>query len=907
MVEQRVIGENTTAPRSNHVISEVHGGNYHTGERMGYNQAELHGSHNGRVAAHHHVQHLGLDGNVTRSHGHHDTTGGNRVEVSRVGGSTYEVGRTHGATYEVGRTHGGHHLEVSKAHGLEQSTKHYGGNVVHSNYNSGYRTSYVDETRYVTDTVIDHVPEQRRSIRKSEKIVKGEPRLVDTVVVNEGEFKVIDEIPGQKHIISTHPRESIVTGTTHGESRIISEHITGSRITGTDYHSLGESRHAPRISYVDTSKQVVINKQNPNVVEKIVEKHIEIITEKPVPNYVEKEVIYDVIVEKPIEKIIEREVIKEVIVEKPVEKIVEIAIEKIVEVPIEKIIEKPVYIQEIIEVPIEKIVTEEVEHLVEVPVYNDQVIQIDHSEIGKYAHESILPTIVNKTIEEVHVDKPYYVDNVIKKTIEHPYDNVIEHVRKNEVRKEILNEVEIPVYKDNVIVEEVYVDVPVVRKVQKEYHVEKVIPRINEITKQVPIETIVEKIIHVDKPEYVNRERRVEREVINEVWKDRVVDVEHVVRQPVEIEEIIEHEVIHENIIERPVERIVENKYQVIVEERRDVPFKRTEVVERPYDVIVEVPREVVIEHPVENIIEKKIYIDNVIEREVLEIRDVVHEYENIIERPVYRDNIIEQEVIYETTTQRPYDNIITQERIVEVPRDKIKRVEVIVDRPVKRQKIVEREVIQEKIIGKEVLKEVHVEADIDMNLQIEYSTLRAQFEAVSLYHVKLEEQLSVLRIQWENEGDNTGYWAHEVREILLKIAELEREINAREKQLKSSKRVEKTTTTVYVDHPRVQELNELIMARQNEIAQKTEKISFHNTRISYGTANYRYENDTHGERKVRLSERNRQNKLARITNEYAEIKNPEVRRQIEEAITLRKTQKDVDLIVENFRTMTAN
>ena len=82
----------------------------------------------------------------------------------------------------------------------------------------------------------------------------------------------------------------------------------------------------------------------PTVVEKIVEKMVE----------VEKRV------EVPVEKIAEKEVIKEVPVEKIVEKRVEVPVEKIVEkevikeVPVEKIVEKRV------EVPVEKIVEKEV-------------------------------------------------------------------------------------------------------------------------------------------------------------------------------------------------------------------------------------------------------------------------------------------------------------------------------------------------------------------------------------------------------------------------------------------------------------------------------------------------------------------------------------------------------------------
>ena len=75
------------------------------------------------------------------------------------------------------------------------------------------------------------------------------------------------------------------------------------------------------------------------------------IDEDPPPTIVEKKVIKEVPVEKIVEKIVERRV------EVPVEKIVE----KIVEVPVEKIVEKIVEVEKRIEVPVEKIVEKIVE------------------------------------------------------------------------------------------------------------------------------------------------------------------------------------------------------------------------------------------------------------------------------------------------------------------------------------------------------------------------------------------------------------------------------------------------------------------------------------------------------------------------------------------------------------------
>lgn len=96
------------------------------------------------------------------------------------------------------------------------------------------------------------------------------------------------------------------------------------------------------IKYENKEKQL-------EVVEREVEKIVEVIKEVPVEKEVEKivEVIKEVPVEKEVEKIVE--VIKEVPIEKEVEKIVEV----IKEVPVEKIVEV------IKEIPVEQKLTDE--------------------------------------------------------------------------------------------------------------------------------------------------------------------------------------------------------------------------------------------------------------------------------------------------------------------------------------------------------------------------------------------------------------------------------------------------------------------------------------------------------------------------------------------------------------------
>jgi len=103
--------------------------------------------------------------------------------------------------------------------------------------------------------------------------------------------------------------------------------------------------------------------KDPPPVEKIVEKVVEKRVEVPVEKIVEKRV------EVPVEKIVEKRV------EVPVEKIVEKIVEKRVEVPVEKIVEK------IVEVPVEKIVEKIVE--VEPPARSTLVVPEVVEPMGK--------------------------------------------------------------------------------------------------------------------------------------------------------------------------------------------------------------------------------------------------------------------------------------------------------------------------------------------------------------------------------------------------------------------------------------------------------------------------------------------------------------------------------------------
>ena len=162
-------------------------------------------------------------------------------------------------------------------------------------------------------------------------------------------------------------------------------------------------REVPVEVIKEVEKIVEVIKEVPVEIINEVEKIVEVIKEVPSPpveviKYIDREVIKEIPVEKIvniydnseptiIEKIVEKpvEVIKEVekIVEKPIEVIKEV--EKIVEKPIEVIkeIEKIVEKQIIVEVPVEKIIEKEVIKEVEKPNDKSKLLEVTLQNLKK--------------------------------------------------------------------------------------------------------------------------------------------------------------------------------------------------------------------------------------------------------------------------------------------------------------------------------------------------------------------------------------------------------------------------------------------------------------------------------------------------------------------------------------------
>jgi len=110
-----------------------------------------------------------------------------------------------------------------------------------------------------------------------------------------------------------------------------------------------------------------------------------------------------------------------------------------------------------------------------------------------------------------------------------------------------------------------------------------------------------------------------------------------------EVELWDEEPVIKENIVEKPVEVIVEKKV--------------------PYERFVDVEYDVVVEKPIEKIIEKEVEYERIMEREIEKIVEVPVEkivevpYERIVEKPVAVEKRVD--VPYERVVQRKVEDIV--------------------------------------------------------------------------------------------------------------------------------------------------------------------------------------------------------------------------------------------------------
>lgn len=402
---------------------------------------------------------------------------------------------------------------------------------------------------------------------------------------------------------------------------------TGPTFAQADYNSFGHQQQAvPRGSSrpsIKKQKIVEVIIEKPVIVHKYVDVPEEIIIEKPVERYIEQDIVIEKVIEVPVERIIETEVevvreeIREIVVEREVE------YERIVEVPVEKYVEVPVeYIREVD---------------VKVPVYMDRVMD-----------RTVLQPIETRVLENpIYMERQVVQDRYVDKYVEVPVDRHVERVQERYINKEYTREVDVVIHVDKVVerpverIVDVYVDRPVTREVEVPVYVDKYVDRPYEVVveqiRQIPIDVVRENrvTIAVDKYIDVPVERIVEipirQETHVEVIYESVVQTPYFDAAPIDIPHpvYVDKPVNVDNIVEQPIERIVERQIEV--------PFGR--IVERPVyqeinvDVfhITEVPNYVTdkqidipvgvekyVEVPYEEVVERTITIQKIIEKPIV-------------------------------------------------------------------------------------------------------------------------------------------------------------------------------------------------------------------------------------------------------------------------------------------------
>lgn len=662
-----------------------------------------------------------------------------------------------------------------------------------------------------------------------------------TLTVHEGGSCVLGG-DAQNCMRTSNMRTSNMRSSDHcHESRVVERECN--RSFGSTYYGSENVRQSclpdivnrPSITRNTMEKEVCYNVQKPHVNEKYVDKFYDVIVEKPVAHNREVEVPYDVFIEKPIEKVIEKEVITEVYVDRHYDRIIEIPVQKIVEVHVEKIVERPIYIDEIVEVPTERVIESYCEQIIENIIYEDSTVEIDERDCHKYRGSTILPTRVEEYHEDVRVERPVYVDNIIEKIVEQPYDVVIEHVVEHKCHRNVEYDVERPVYRDNIIEKIVEVERPYTRRVNKEYHVDRPVTCERIIEREVHVPTYVEKVVEIEKVEIVERCHEVVHEVHVDKWYEKEVCVEVPVHQPVYIDNIIRKPIYRTEVVEQPVENIVHRHYDVIVEQEVPVEHVRYETIERPYDNIIECAVEKIIECEYERVCEKPVYTENIIEREVVH-ENIVHDYvDNIVERAVHKDNIIEQEVLIETTVHKPVETIIEKEVKVEIISYINVPVDCVIERPVEVPYYVEKEVVVQNRVERPREKITEIETAVDVDLQHHLNKCKEiEGDLQNENHV-YKQACEEIEHKWrclQQEGPND--WMAQCARARRQIVETELALSSLAYAVhQQGTTIEKKTTVMYSEDPEAAKLRQEIKDRSTQNAMLRSKISFHVQRTS--------------------------------------------------------------------------
>jgi len=448
-----------------------------------------------------------------------------------------------------------------------------------------------------------------------------------------------------------------------GPSYVVHESYKDPRTVAEYYRPLQEQvvspQRIPQQRTFSSTQDWDDEEEEPVFYEKVVQKPVDVLVKRKIPQQRFVDVPYDVIVERPIERVVEREVEVERRVHRNIDKTVEIPVERIVQIPIEEVIERPVEVLKYINIPYERVVERPIDEIYENLVYHDTVQDIDIEDIGRFQGYETLPKEVRVQERYRHKEIPCYRENIIEEMVDVPYERVIEVPRERIVRKEVENIIEVPVYYDNVI--EQLVHIPEERIIEKpvEHIVERPVFRDNIIRRPVPIEVEREEIEEVpvehiiEEPVYIDN--FIQRPVPNKIRKDIMIEKEKFIDVP----NYIEHRTGIEEA--RPVKKQFLIEVPAIIETTREVPVEYVVRRERPIPkenhIVIEVPHFRTL--PNEKVIRKEVVCEVIKEKPVPVEKEIEVVVERKIERPIYKEVIEEHEVIVDQVIEEEYDVLI--------------------------------------------------------------------------------------------------------------------------------------------------------------------------------------------------------------------------------------------------------
>lgn len=545
------------------------------------------------------------------------------------------------------------------------------------------------------------------------------------------------------------------------------------------------------------------------------QKVVEIIKEKPVPYETVVDVRYDVVVDVPVERTIEKERIIETLVEKPIEKTIEIPVEQIIEIPVEKIIEKPIQIQKYVERPYERIVQAPYEVLRENLIYKDRVIDVDEREVSRYPQASVLPTTVEYLRKEKFVEKPVYWENIIQKdvfierprTVEVPIERLVEkrvqtyYERPVPVERVYHQEIEVPI--ENTIIQpiEFIIEKPVYREniIEKSYPVE----RIKEVEIVVPVEQIVERPVYF--------ENKIERPI------DMIVEV------PVPVEKIVEKPVEKVNVREIEIEGVrgvevgktVKKTVPTVrrVEKTADLPVFKTVFNDQYKNIDIKVNR--FLEKPAEAVVNIPVKVETL--TEIGRYKDVVTE----LKTDILTENLKAVEKYVEL--QKPVDVVlekkveVIKEKIVEVPVEKLVEVnlKVMAERPKFKENVFETEYpieVEVQEIGHEMIQNEETVEVEDEKMAEEITRRNAELHQEESKNRNLRIQFEEINSEY-NELKNQSRMIHEQENAKLRghLNKLETELRSlsqtKERLLRQSHSRPRIVETILNKDPKVESL----------------------------------------------------------------------------------------------------